>query len=1111
MSGSRNQSSLGLAKSQKNYLFDGDFRRRPNQNLSGASRSLDRVQLLQQAALQRQSREDGRRREQSSQIIQSFWRGYRCRQSLRVLMRDKFDQFISTRIQTNYDHLDERQLTEITHEFVLLYHSQVDAERFPIIIDLLMSKKSLVKKARVQFSGWLFRIIRLLKMSLEQLSKHPDPINSKYLKFLESFTSHDIIDRLEAETLWTTLSQAQLYIILRKIVEDQPEPSSLTVEAKETTRILVEIIRRSIDFEVESTKMLENNSVRSFLVEFLRGPLNDYLRNHFLPMIIFLKPDGLKPRSVLTCFDKPQDFIPKYFDRLEITDSESSLDRVQKCVNAVWLSLVFVKTIHGHIEKLCDEDKTKYLSILSIFVHPAEYLLNLNSILNSDDGHVSDSQDDVMEDIIPQQDFDPIKVTLKGVKKIITELVVLINDQSHVTGLKSILFGNEMHSYIQAAIIKICNFTLSHEQLAIFECPLLYTVAFNCEFHRKLWRSIMSAGSASLFGQNIPIHAQICKGDINISQESWELVLPRLRLFCSLYSYLLPTLDDEEFYSNEQKNILKTNQGPLSENRMTFFVDKELIGISSVLRDISVGLIDIIYNENKGTYHQLVDFAHNSANLSNPRSEMLAFNIRSCFQAMVRLVCQIHARDSRKQFCPQGHWICPSAVVPINKANDFCRITSQHGRLIEQLTKIDPMDKSSTPPSDFKAILILQELPFVTPFQDRVQMFHQFITKEKRIHISEGYHFGLPESFIQVQIRRNYIYEDAFRKLSDGNVPNMRLPLRVSLINAVGADEAGIDGGGLSKEFLSELLKAGFDPMRGFFKSTKDHELYPNPSAKVLFSSLAEGYEIHYEFLGKMLGKALFEKVMVELPFAGFFLAKILARHSPSAVDWHNLASLDPILYKNLVYLKNYKGDVADLNLDFTITNNELGEREIVELKPGGSTIPVTKTNKVEYVHLVADYRLNKQMRTQCAAFMRGLCQIIDLDWLRMFDPRELQILISGAQTQIDIDDWMRNTVYGNGYSDDSEVIATFWRVARDLDEAHKRKLLRFATSCSNPPLLGFRDLHPQFTIVPSEGTRLPTASTCMNLLKLPECKDEDVMKSKLLYAIDSNSGFELS
>ena len=40
---------------------------------------------------------------------------------------------------------------------------------------------------------------------------------------------------------------------------------------------------------------------------------------------------------------------------------------------------------------------------------------------------------------------------------------------------------------------------------------------------------------------------------------------------------------------------------------------------------------------------------------------------------------------------------------------------------------------------------------------------------------------------------------------------------------------------------------------------------------------------------------------------------------------------------------------------------------------------------------------------------------------------------------------------------------------------------------------------------------RLPTSSTCINLLKLPEYQDEAMLKEKLLYAIHAAAGFEFS
>ena len=79
----------------------------------------------------------------------------------------------------------------------------------------------------------------------------------------------------------------------------------------------------------------------------------------------------------------------------------------------------------------------------------------------------------------------------------------------------------------------------------------------------------------------------------------------------------------------------------------------------------------------------------------------------------------------------------------------------------------------------------------------------------------------------------------------------MCLKMRVQMTNFAGLDEAGIDGGGLFREFLSELLKTAFDPNRGFFKLTDDQQLYPNPNVALIESNFVP----HYYFIGRMLGK----------------------------------------------------------------------------------------------------------------------------------------------------------------------------------------------------------------------------------------------------------------
>ena len=51
----------------------------------------------------------------------------------------------------------------------------------------------------------------------------------------------------------------------------------------------------------------------------------------------------------------------------------------------------------------------------------------------------------------------------------------------------------------------------------------------------------------------------------------------------------------------------------------------------------------------------------------------------------------------------------------------------------------------------------------------------------------------------------------------------------------------------------------------------------------------------------------------------------------------------------------------------------------------------------------------------------------------------------------------MQNTKYGNGFTETHDTIVMFWEVVKSLSEPLKRKLLKFVTSCSRPPLLGFK------------------------------------------------------
>lgn len=63
--------------------------------------------------------------------------------------------------------------------------------------------------------------------------------------------------------------------------------------------------------------------------------------------------------------------------------------------------------------------------------------------------------------------------------------------------------------------------------------------------------------------------------------------------------------------------------------------------------------------------------------------------------------------------------------------------------------------------------------------------------------------------------------------------------------------------------------------------------------------------------------------------------------------------------------------------MDFTVTEESLGKRHVIELKPGGKDVSVTNENKLQYIYAIADFKLNRQVYTICTSNSRSLCVCI--------------------------------------------------------------------------------------------------------------------------------------
>uniref|UniRef100_A0A8R1TY48 Ubiquitin-protein ligase E3B n=1 Tax=Onchocerca volvulus TaxID=6282 RepID=A0A8R1TY48_ONCVO len=474
--------------------------------------------------------------------------------------------------------------------------------------------------------------------------------------------------------------------------------------------------------------------------------------------------------------------------------------------------------------------------------------------------------------------------------------------------------------------------------------------------------------------------------------------------------------------------------------------------------------------------------------------------LSSCplFLSIYQLCMLLYNRDCRRAFSrDHKFWIAPDVKSSIIM-NEF-----------EKKTR--------------RAIFLMSHMSHLVALCDRISLFRKYVASEK-----ENME-GVPSTTITVE--RNKLLDDGYRQLSLLSPTAFKATIRVKFVNQQGLDEAGIDQHGVFKEFLELTLKHVFNPDLNLFKCSPNGQLFPSST-----SDLHENHLELFKFVGRMLAKAVYEGIVTEVHLAPVLLATVLDR---KLCAFDELSQLDPDLYKNLTYVKHYSdSDVADLSLTFSIDEDVLGQVRTVDLVPGGHAMHVTNENKIAYIHKMAQYRVFDQTKKQCRAFVAGFLSVLSGNWLSLFAPHELQYLISGQSTDIDLHDLRKHVQYYGGFHNNHRVIKWLWQILENDFTAEERRLfLKFVTSCSRAPLLGFAYLEPPFSIRCVEVSddqdqgdtlasvvrgflaikrrqspiRLPTASTCFNLLKLPNYGKKSILLQKLRYAVHSDTGFELS
>jgi ubiquitin-protein ligase E3 C len=682
--------------------------------------------------------------------------------------------------------------------------------------------------------------------------------------------------------------------------------------------------------------------------------------------------------------------------------------------------------------------------------------------------------------------------------------------------------------------------------------------------------------------------------------DEWRVIL----VFLELYTFVLKVTDDEEFFSAGKQDA---NSSQIRDSGMPL---PEVKNLTTFLKNLGFTLYfnaaDITSEGESGTENMSISFFSVKASETSTRKEpsepsiggVAGLKIDYVKGLVTGLLRMVYERDSRRKFLPADHWLMTSrfdmtSFIPavVEEEESRHKIQEEDGDDLDEdeeeevddtpqligtsrttqqrrLERLQRQQRKASRRRYLQAVAprlqILQNMPFFIPFDTRVKIFREFVrldmTKRRggadpeawRFRIMQrpdaGTHFGKHTA----KIRRENEFEDAFEQFYPLGA-GLKEPIQITFMDQFGSQEAGIDGGGVTKEFLTSVTSRAFMPTDeiDMFIENDQHLLYPNPTAiEELKASLRQAgfpenspeFRQHisdmlqrYEFLGRIIGKCLYEGILVDVNFAPFFLRKWALTggegHAPNESGYrptlNDLRDLDEGLYQGLHKLKVYSGDVEDFSLNFTVTDTVVVDHSTSpkkttaidkELKPNGANLSVTNQNRLVYISYMARHRLQNQPYLQTSAFLRGLRQMVQPSWLSMFNHSELQTLVSGTRTSIDVEDLRRNTIYGGTYvigTDGLEhpTVSFFWKVMKEMSDEERRAVLKFVTSTPRAPLLGFGTLNPRFSIRDggSDQARLPSTSTCVNLLKLPMYRDEALLKRKLLQSVLSGAGFDLS
>eukprot|EP00045_Choanoeca_perplexa_P014234 m.166265 g.166265 ORF g.166265 m.166265 type:complete len:896 (+) comp16618_c0_seq3:124-2811(+) len=355
---------------------------------------------------------------------------------------------------------------------------------------------------------------------------------------------------------------------------------------------------------------------------------------------------------------------------------------------------------------------------------------------------------------------------------------------------------------------------------------------------------------------------------------------------------------------------------------------------------------------------------------------------------------------------------------------------------------------------------------------------------------------------LELNLRREALVVDTRVALQQLPVTEWRKRLMIKF-----QGQEGQDFGGLSRQWIDELaqgvVKSAADS--GALTFSNEHQTHyalqpmEKPSEEML---------VEMEVLGRVLGLALFHGRTIPSLLDESVFKVILSEN----LGLDDLAGQDPVLARNLQMLLDME-HVEELEMYFEADTVVQGKHVSHELVPNGGEKLVTDENKEEYINAVLSWRYSNGVMLLVEKLSEGITGFIAMSDIQALSSEAFKLLLCG-QSVVNVAEWMRTTIYIEGYTKDSPQVQWLWSYIEKADEKQRSDVLMFTTGSRSVPVSGFGGLqglhgrNPFVVARVAEVASFPVAHTCLNRLDLPEYETEEELHTKLAYAIAETDGF---